>query len=985
MLQLTEISKAYQAGDRRIPVLKGISLRFRSHEFVSILGPSGCGKTTLLNIMGGLDRCTGGQMLVGGRPTGHFTDRDWDAYRNHCVGFVFQGYQLIPHQTILQNVELTLTLSGVPRKQRRRRAVEALKQVGLGDQLKKRPSQLSGGQMQRAAIARALVNDPQILLADEPTGALDTESSKQVMELLKKISEQRLVIMVTHNPELAEQYSTRIIRMSDGRVLRDTNPPGPEEPVADPGRKGGKMPSMSFATAFGLSMKNLWTKKGRTALTAFAGSIGIIGIALIFAISQGTGRYIRDMQEETLTAYPLTLEASSVNLQTLMETFMDTGPEGESHDREAVYTRSRLYDLVEAVSHMEDSENDLESFYGYLRQRLQQEPEGDLRKALNGVACAYDLNLSVYTQAVDGKIICCDPEELLTEAMTENLDMDISAMLHLRETVADSVGPILPGATGCFWGQLLPGMDRETVSPVLQHQYQVLAGRWPERYNEIVLVVSREKELDDLTLYALGLKSRQEVDSIFDAAAKNQGRPQEKQAWDYEKLLGMEFRAVLSGDCYGADGGAYGDLRRTEAGLRYLYDNGIPLKVTGILRPRTGAAMLQGTIGYTQALTDYVIGRAGESEAVQAQLEAPDRDIFTGLPFRLEGDEAEQAAAFRSHVAAMEADEKSACLLKIRSIPEPETLAMETDSVLEKVSREQMRQELVAAMGQQITVSPEALTDYVQKMQDQELLELYRQLIQQQLCTAQARQAAAGLAGTAPDAMAELLDREVSTCSDACCARYYQQVLSFSDSTLEENLKKLGCVRRDNPSELCLYASSFQNKQVLEQLIRDYNNSVGELQKIHYTDYVGLIMDSVTTMLRAITYVLTAFVSVALVVSSLMIGVITLISVQERTREIGILRSIGASRRNVSGMFNAETVMIGLASGILGVGATVLLCPLVNRMIRTVTGIQTLKASLPWQAALVLIAVSVGLTLLSGLIPSRSASGKDPAAALRTE
>ena len=999
MLQLKDIRKNYEEGDHVVRALRGISLQFRKSEFVSILGPSGCGKTTLLNIIGGLDRYTQGDLVIGGKSTKDFKDRDWDAYRNYTVGFVFQSYHLIPHQSVLQNVELALTLSGVPRQERRRRAKEALEQVGLGDQLRKRPGQMSGGQMQRVAIARALVNNPEIILADEPTGALDTETSQQVMEILKEISKERLVIMVTHNPELARQYSTRIINMLDGEVTHDSNPPTPEELPAFTGegiRKKGrkKLPSMSFATAFLLSLKNLFTKKGRTALTAFAGSIGIIGIALIFAISQGTNTYISSVQEDTLTAYPLTLEATTVDLGMLIETFMGGGSQDEAATGEdGVYSQSRLFDMINALNNLETTENDLKSFNQYLHDTIKADPDGALRQAITGIQYTYNLDLQVYTKTENGEVLISDTQELLMEAIRENMGMDMSGMLEMRDTMSAAFGASIPQGGGMnLWTQMLSGMDGEMISPVLKNQYELLSGSWPDAYDEIVLVVDENHRLDDLTLYALGLITREEINEIFSAAAEGEMVDTTAQHWSYEELLGREFRVVLSSDCYivDEDTGAYMDLRLTDAGLRYLYDNGISLKISGILCPKEDASttMLSGAIGYTEALTEHIIAHSGDSPVIQAQMENPEKDILTGLPFREESGtltEAQMADLFRERVAAMDTQEKAQTYIKIQSTPTYVQLEEMITAQMEGVNREQMQNALVEAMQQQMSMSADELMGYVEAMEDTELVELYRNLVEQQIRLSMAAQAQQQLTGVEPEQLAQLLDGSVDSYTQEQCAQYYEEVLSFSQSTYEENLTKLGYVELDDPSGIHLYASSFENKDVIEEAIAQYNSGVDELKQIHYTDYVGLIMQSVTTIIDAITYVLVAFVSISLVVSSIMIGVITLISVQERTREIGILRAIGASKRNVSSMFNAETVIIGFISGVLGVGVTCLLCIPINVLIGKLTNIAGLRVYLPWQVGAILIAISVGLTLLAGIIPSRSAARKDPVVALRTE
>ena len=628
MLELKNIRKIYKSGENFVNALQGIDLQFRKSDFVSILGPSGCGKTTMLNFIGGLDHYTEGDLVIDGRSTKDYKDRDWDGYRHHRLGFVFQSYHLIPHQSVLQNVELALTLSGVSKRERRKAAIAALEQVGLKDQLRKKPSQMSGGQMQRVAIARALVNNPDIILADEPTGALDTETSVQVMEILKEISKDRLVIMVPHNPELAEAYSTRIIRMLDGRITGDTAPLSEEEKRAlkeeKQPEKGKKKPSMSFATSFMLSLKNLVTKKGRTALTAFAGSIGIIGIALIFAVSQGTSSYIQYIQEDTLSSYPITLTASTVDMATLMEAFMDMGKEQASdHDLDNVYSKSVLAQMVNALNNMETMENDLRSFKTQLESDLQDE-DGRLYKALTGVQYTYDFDLQVYTKSPDGTVVFSDTQQLLMDAIRKNLNMDVSAMVDMRDQMAGSMGTQMMSGEIKLWNEMLSGMDGSLISPVLEKQYEVIdGGRWPAAYNEIVLVVDKKNEVDDLTLYALGLKTEEEINAIFDAAVTGETLDSGKQSWTYEQLKDMTFKVVLNGDCFVKEEntGTYLDLRKTDTGRRYLYDNGIDVKIVGIIRAKedVNSPMLKGSIGYTKALTEYLIEQSKVNEVIAAQ------------------------------------------------------------------------------------------------------------------------------------------------------------------------------------------------------------------------------------------------------------------------------------------------------------------------------------------------------------------------------
>ena len=1000
MLELKNIVKEYPAGGQPVEALKGVSLQFRESEFVSILGPSGCGKTTLLNIIGGLDQYTSGDLVINGRSTKDYKDRDWDAYRNHSVGFVFQSYNLIPHQTVLQNVELALTLSGVSKAERRRRAKEALERVGLGSQLKKRPSEMSGGQMQRVAIARAIVNDPDIVLADEPTGALDTETSVQVMEILKEISKDRLIVMVTHNPELAQRYSTRIVRMLDGQVTGDTAPLTPEEAQKeratsvkkDEAARKAKRPSMSLWTSFGLSLKNLFTKKGRTALTSFAGSIGIIGIALIYAVSQGTTAYIDAVQEDTLSSYPLTLQSQEMDLGSLMEEFIDAAQSTDEHQLDGVYQKPMIYDMVNALSSSETIENDLASFKTYLEQRLK-DPEDPLYNAVSGVQYTYDPQLLVYTENVDGDILLSDSQELMEDLLQEYFSIDMAAMSDLRSSYGmDSLASSMGGGSMVLWQEMLPGYDGALISPMLEDQYDLVYGSWPNDYNEVVLVLDENNELDDMALYALGLKPQEEMDAIMQAAVDQTEVELEDQSWSYEEICSREYKTVLNADCYAYDeaSGLYVDLRDTDAGLRYLYDNGITLQVSGIIRPNENASahMLSGSIGYTSALTEHLAQASQDSAAIQAQMDSPNRDIFTGLPFQESTGnltDEEKESAFRSYVSGLEEQGKAETYLAIQSLPTQEQIDQAVGQSTGSMSREEMESTLQEALTSQASLDESQVEDYIAAMSDEELSDLFTQMAEEQFKAQYAAQVQQQLAAMEPAQMAAALDAAMDTYTTQQCAQYYDEVLTFSDSTYEENLVQLGYIDLDDPASISLYAASFEDKDVIEQAIADYNETKDDLEQIQYTDYIGLMLSSITTIINAITYVLIAFVAVSLVVSSIMIGVITLISVQERTKEIGILRAIGASKRNVSSMFNAETVIIGFTSGALGVLITWVLCIPINAILHHLTGIQTLSAFLPLPTALVLVLISTALTLFSGIIPSRSAAKKDPVVALRTE
>ena len=999
MLELRDIKKDYPMGATAVHALKGVSIQFRRSEFVSILGPSGCGKTTLLNIIGGLDQYTDGDLIINGRSTKSFQDRDWDAYRNHSVGFVFQSYNLIPHQTVLRNVELALTLSGVSRAERRDRAIEALEKVGLGSQLFKKPSEMSGGQMQRVAIARAIVNNPDIILADEPTGALDTETSVQVMELLKEISKDRLIVMVTHNPALAEQYSSRIIRVLDGELKSDSNPLSPAELEAEraadnaelEANRGKKIrkPSMSVMTSFGLSLKNLFTKKGRTTLTAFAGSIGIIGIALILSVSRGMTDYIDVMQENALSAYPLSIQATNIDLTSLIQTFMNLQTEQDEHERDAVYEKPAVRELVSAVYNLDVSQNDLKTFKRYLEEELA-DPASALYGALSGIQYSYNISPQIYTRT-GGEIIQSDTTQMIQKLLISVMGADAaSASGMMGGSVSYSQMSSMMGMGGMtLWQEMLPGKDGAPVNELITRQYELIYGAWPAGYDQVVLVVDENNELDDMTLYALGLIPEEEMEAI--ANGEEPGEDWQER-WTYEEICAQDYRVILPSACYSYDEatGLYSDLRQTDAGLQYLYDNALKLQVTGIIRknPDVDTGMLSGKICYTSGLIDYMVEQAEGSEVVAAQKASPSRDVLTGLPFASRADsltKAEKEQELRAYINSLDQAGQAEVYVQIMSLPDEELIGGQVDGMLDEMSREDMVSTLSTVLTQQMSVSQDQIDSYLDEMSDEDLRSTFSQLLAAQMEGQYAQQAAAQLA-LLPDAQkANALALAMDGYTPDQWAEYYEVVMDFSESTYEDNLAAMGSIDLDSPAAINLYAASFNSKDTIEEVIAAYNAARDELHQISYTDYVGLLMSTVTSIINAITYVLVAFVAISLVVSSIMIGVITLISVQERTREIGILRAIGASKRDVSVMFNAETVIIGFASGLLGVVVTYLLCIPVNMVLHSVTGIQTLNAVLPLPAAIILIAISMFLTLISGLIPSRSAAKKDPVVALRSE
>jgi len=809
MLELKNITKIYKTGTFTQKALNKVSINFRENEFVSILGPSGSGKTTLLNIVGGLDKYDSGDLIINETSTKKYKDRDWDTYRNHRIGFIFQSYNLIPHQSVLSNVELALTLSGVSKKERKRRAIKALKEVGLSDHIHKRPNQLSGGQMQRVAIARALINNPDILLADEPTGALDSETSVQIMNLLKKISKDKLVIMVTHNPDLAKEYSNRIISLKDGEVTNDTNPYDGKEKI-DFKKGKTKKTSMSFFTALSLSLNNLMTKKGRTLLTAFAGSIGIIGIALILSLSNGVNNYIAKIQEDTLTSYPLMIEKNTVDTATLMTSFMGEGS-GEEHDLDAIYSNNIMTDMISTM-YGGITTNNLVEFKKYI------ENSKELKKYTNDIKYTYNLNLQIYTK--------------------DSLKVNPSNMMSMfNPTVSNNETNMSSGVQ--IFNELT------TNTKLLNSQYEVIKGKMPENYDEMVLIVDENNEIVDYVLYAIGIKDQKEIqETMMDMMQGKEIQEFEQTKYSYDDILNTNYKLVLNSDYYKKENGVWIDKSNDLLYVSELVNNGLDLNIVGIIKPKEGSNIsVTNGVGYTKELTEYVINQINDSEVVKEQQENKDINIFTNKSFT-------------------------------------------------------------------------------------------------------------GL------------------------------------ESLENNLSNMGVVQIEDPYAINIYPKDFESKDKIEEIIKEYNNSKieegKEEDKIEYTDYVGILMSSVTTIVDVIGYVLIAFVSISLVVSSIMIGIITYISVLERTKEIGILRSIGASKKDISRVFNAETFIVGLTSGAIGILITCVLNLLINVIIKNVTGV-IVTAELPIVGAIVLIIISTLLTMIAGLIPSKVASKKDPVIALRTE
>ena len=989
MLTLKDIHKEYPAGDMKVAALRGVSISFRKSEFVSILGPSGCGKTTLLNIVGGLDQYTSGDLVISGKSTKDFKDADWDAYRNHSIGFVFQSYNLIPHQTVLSNVELALTISGVSKSERRRRAKEALEKVGLGSEIHKRPNQMSGGQMQRVAIARALVNNPEILLADEPTGALDSETSVQIMELLKEIAKNRLVIMVTHNPELAETYSTRIIRILDGQITGDTNPyeePAVTEVSTDTKTKKEKRVrnrSMSFGTALALSLNNLRTKKGRTLLTSFAGSIGIIGIALILSISNGVTNYINRVQEDTLSSYPISIPKETADMSSVISTMMNANAASEEarHELDAVYSNRVMYELLSSLSNTEVQTNNLSAFKAHI------EKTPAFKDYASAIDYSYAMDFHIYTKDKDGTIIKSDIQSLMKEMFAENENS--------AQTGGNTGGNMGMFASYGIWQEMLAGTDGEPLSNLFYDQYDLVYGKWPENYNEIVLIVDKNNEISDVVLYSLGLKTTEEMKKEMRDSMMGETEVGVIESWSYEEICDMNFKMILPPDFYQKNkDGTYTDLSASNAGLTFLYDSDKPieLKVAGIIRPNDDAvsSMMTGSIGYTSALTEYAIERAAESEIVKAQLANPTIDVISGLPYKTEGEaelaDSEKARMIKEHFDSLTIAEKAALYTEIKSVMPEMELQAATAQYMSQYTTEQLKALAVQSYAEQMGITDTAeIEKYIDSMSEEELQSALMGGIAAQIAANYAAEVRAQLATQTAETLAILFDAETFT--EAEYASFYDLYMpaTSSDMTYEKTLSLLGYVDKDSPSAINIYAASFENKDEITALIAEYNQSVPEIDKINYTDFVALLMSSITLVINAISYVLIAFVSVSLVVSSIMIGIITYISVLERTKEIGILRAIGASKKDVSRVFNAETAIVGFASGAIGIGMTLLLILIANPILHVVTDIEILNASLPVMGGVILVILSIGLTLIAGLIPSRVAAKKDPVVALRTE
>ena len=920
MLQLKNIVKSYTVGELTQVALKGISLNFRENEFVSILGQSGSGKTTMLNIIGGLDRYDSGDLVINGVSTKKYRDADWDAYRNTSIGFVFQSYNLIPHQNVLSNVEMALTLSGVSRKERRKRAVEVLNKVGLQDHIHKKPNQLSGGQMQRVAIARALINNPDILLADEPTGALDTETSIQIMNLLKQIAEEKLVIMVTHNPELAEAYSTRIVNLKDGQITSDTNPfDAPEGSVEEKLTKNQKRVSMSFWTSLGLSFANLRTKIGRTILTSFAGSIGIIGIALILALSTGMNQYITRVQKETMTSYPITISSQTIDATSIMQLrgqMMGLSSQKETKEYDdKVHTDYQSLKQSDAVAN-NLIQNNLAEFKKYL-----DNPASEIHQYVgeNGIIYSYNVNFDVYAQNPNQQLI------------NTNIELDGGNGNSNRPRMFNFANMGVNNQSAKNFSEMVAGTNGQPISSVVTDSYDMVVGYWPTGYNEVVMVLNENNGIPVQSMYQLGFITKEQYTSAKNQLANKQDG--EDFTLSYEDMLQKTFYLVPSSDNYVKnENGSYSQIKNPEYDTDGLMNKSIPLKVTGIIRPKEDAknATINTVVAYTNLLTNYVIDRANESAIVQAQKNTPEINVLNGVHFNATTDE-EKIQDTKEYLLNLSEDEKVNMYQLI--------LYYDGKSQNQEINEDSNSFDMNALS--KLSMNPQS-----------------------------------GISGM----LENYLNDSPNTTTLLAIYNDY-----IGGKSLEKNLASFGAVSYESPSSISIYADSFENKDAIGKEIENYNNTVGEDSKISYTDYVALMTSSLTTIINGISYVLIAFVAVSLFVSSIMIGIITYISVMERTKEIGILRALGASKKNISQLFNAETFIIGIFSGIIGIGITLLLLIPINNVIQTVSKIEDLSAVLPLESAGILILISIIITVIGGLIPSRSAAKKDPVEALRTE
>lgn len=986
MLEIRNIVKNYETGSETVHALKGVSIAFRESELVSILGQSGCGKTTLLNIIGGLDQYTSGDLIINGQSTKQYKSADWDIYRNHSVGFIFQSYNLIPHQSVLSNVELALTLSGVSKAERRRRAKEALEKVGLGNQLNKRPNQMSGGQMQRVAIARALVNDPDILLADEPTGALDSETSIQIMELVKEIAKDRLVIMVTHNPELAEKYSTRIVKLLDGQIVGDSDPFDPaKEPAHSEVRKSevtkGQKTSMSFLTALSLSKNNLMTKKGRTFLTSFAGSIGIIGIALILSLSNGVQEYINSVERSTLASFPVSIQHETVDYTSLMTSMMNVRDNAEENrDPDRIYTNDISTEMMKTML-SEMQTNNLAEFKEY----LESDPDG-ISASIEEIQYSYDSNLYIYGHSADGDIMQINPSTVMSAMMGQSMADNVSQMTN---TYSSLMGSSSMSSYDAF---------RELLSTdMLKTEYEVLAGRLPEAYNEVVVLVTDRNELSDVTLYTLGLRDQGELEGMMSSVMAGESFDLDTGdlSFSYDDLMGMEFSMLTAPEFYQKnDDGTWTDMRSDSEFMEQAAENGLKLKVVGILKPDADSLISStnsGGIGYTHALTEYMIDKTNSSELVKAQKENPDVDVFTGIEFPKADEEEEQpmsqSEAMEMLTGMLTEEQRTKLNEGIMAALTEEQQAQIQSAMMGMVSDEQMNSIMMGVLTPEQLTQLQSGADVNSLLTDAQKAQMSAQ-IAASLTAEQNAELSEMMNGMADPTKMYTIFMQVLTTDQLRQLMDMTKEPETTDATYDGNLKLLGVAELSEPSSMKIYATDFESKEKITQLIEKYNDSKivddNQADVINYTDYVGLMMSSVSDIINSISYILIAFVAISLIVSSIMIGIITYISVLERTKEIGILRAMGASKRDISNVFNAETLIVGFSAGVIGIAVTLLLNIPINIIIENVTGIANV-ALLPWQGGVILVVISMLLTLIAGLVPAGVAAKKDPVEALRTE
>ncbi|WP_286077752.1 ABC transporter ATP-binding protein/permease, partial [Thomasclavelia cocleata] len=1011
--------KEYIIGNLHQTALNGITLNLRDNEFVAILGPSGSGKTTLLNIIGGLDHYDSGDLIINGISTKKYKDRDWDSYRNHTIGFVFQSYNLIPHQTVLANVELALTISGISKSERRKRAIDALKQVGLEKHVYKRPNQMSGGQMQRVAIARALVNDPDILLADEPTGALDSDTSVQVMELLKKVAKDRLVVMVTHNPELAQKYANRIVKVRDGNIVDDTNPfkiNVSNQSFAE--HKNMGKASMSWLTSLSLSFNNLKTKKARTILTSFAGSIGIIGIALILSLSNGVNQYIQSIEEETLSEYPLQIQSTGFDITSII-TDVHSNQDKDEKDDTKIYVSQMITNMFSKIG-----SNDLTSLKDYL-----DSGKSDIKKYTNAIEYNYNIAPQIYTINSEN-IRQVNPDKSFSSlglGSSTNSNSLISSMM----------------STDVFY-PMPSNLD------LYKDQYDIKAGNWPKSYNECVVVLSKNGNINDFMLYTLGLRDHSELDKMIEQFSKEESVeiPDNSTSYSYKDILGIEFKLVNATDYYQYDSNynVYKDKKDDQNYMKNLIENGENIKIVGIVQPKDSATatMLQSGIGYPAALTIHVIKQAASSEIIKKQLDNPNIDVFTGKDFNDRNknqldlnslftvDEGILKSAFTFDQSKLSMEDLDLSQIKLDSsiLPTIDVNDIFSDMKI-NISQDNIESFTKAIITQfqeylkeNELIDPTKINEYFRAfLQTEQVQKLFQdemiKIIQTSGLTEQFENQLQIVMAQYTDTISKSLQQQINvqmtkqmdnlaySMQDAIkidtsafakaikmnmneeeLTELMMSLMTSEVSSYDGNLKSLGYVDFNKPTAINIYPKDFENKQNVINILDKYNNdikNVDEDKVISYTDYVGTLMSSVTDIINVISYVLIAFVAISLIVSSIMIGVITYISVLERKKEIGILRAIGASKRNISQVFNAETFIIGLLAGVLGIVITLLLLIPGNALIHEIAGNTSVNAVLPIGGAFILIILSVILTMIGGLIPSKKAAQEDPVTALRSE